>query len=210
MYWYNGDPNLDYSAGIYSTVNFDGTSMAYDNFSVVGGPITVTGIFGNFFSIVNTPVSADWEIRKGVSEGNGGTLVASGINASVTWTPINLGFQFPTTTYRATVSGLSVALSEDTYWVGLRAISDSVFTGFSVFLTTGGNAVGVPVLNDGNSFVNWTSGLPINFQDARTANGFRVPVDLSIGVLVADAIPEPGALWMAGAGLGILALRRKR
>lgn len=213
IYWYNGDPNLASGGnGWYSSFNIDGTSMVYDNFSVVGGPVTVTGIFGNFFgTVIGTPVSADWEIRKGVSEGNGGTLVASGINDPFTSTNTNLLPLSPfTTTYRISVNDLNVPLAADIYWVGLRVISSDRFAPFSVFETVGTNATGVPILNDSNSFQNWSTGIPVSFRDLRTWTGTVTPIDVSLGVVVADSVPEPAAMWLAGAGLGVLAIRRRR
>ena len=55
-------------------------AATYDNFTVRGGDWHVTSLFTNDL-MTFTPTSADWEIRSGVSEGNGGTLVDFGTAA---------------------------------------------------------------------------------------------------------------------------------
>ena len=54
-------------------------AATFQNFNWAGG--TVTGLATNNLSGLN-PTTAYWEIRSGVSEGNGGTLVASGTGAT--------------------------------------------------------------------------------------------------------------------------------
>jgi PEP-CTERM motif len=54
-------------------------AAVYQNFNWGGG--LVTGLASNNLSGLN-PSTAYWEIRSGVSEGNGGTLVASGTGAT--------------------------------------------------------------------------------------------------------------------------------
>src|SRR5213075_2552389 len=84
--WYNGDFN-----GVNGLANEDNTSLGsgqfasvYDNFIVTdAGGWNVTSAFSD--NLLNTNVTgATWEIRTGVSEGNGGTLIASGM----TMTPV--------------------------------------------------------------------------------------------------------------------------
>src|SRR5204862_127440 len=77
--WYNGDFN-----GANALANEENTSLGsgqfasvYDNFIVPSGPgWTVTSVFSDNLSSTNI-TGAAWEIRQGVSEGNGGTLIAS-------------------------------------------------------------------------------------------------------------------------------------
>ena len=83
--WYNGDFN-----GVNGLANELNTLVSqaavYDDFDVTA-PLgwNVTALFSDNLLAGNpTPViiAADWEIRTGVSEGNGGTLVASGTTNS--------------------------------------------------------------------------------------------------------------------------------
>ena len=91
LYFYGGDwePNDPNANGAYNgtDVNAPGNpygAATYQNF-VTGTSINVTGLFTNNL-IDYVPTSGYWEIRSGVSEGNGGTLIASG-TGSVTDTP---------------------------------------------------------------------------------------------------------------------------
>jgi hypothetical protein len=74
--FYNGDFNgVD---GLSSEVNTSITqAMVYESFIVTGGGVNVTGIFGNFLTDVAF-TTASWEVRSGVSGGNGGSLLFSG------------------------------------------------------------------------------------------------------------------------------------
>ena len=56
-------------------------AATYQNFTLSQGA-TVTGLFTNNLSQL-TPTNGYWEIRSGITEGNGGTLVASGTGASL-------------------------------------------------------------------------------------------------------------------------------
>src|SRR5205814_9755995 len=86
--WYNGDFN-----GVNGLANEDNTSLGsgeyarvYDDFNVTGGGWTVTSVFSD--NLENTNVTgATWEIRQGISEGNGGTLIASGMTMTPVVTP---------------------------------------------------------------------------------------------------------------------------
>ncbi|MBS1834763.1 MAG: hypothetical protein JST65_18740 [Acidobacteria bacterium] len=81
----------------------------YQAFVVPTGGWTVTELFSN--NVMGfTPVSAYWEIRSGVSSGNGGTLLYSGTDTTpgLAATGRSL-FQFPEWT--VSVTGLSLALA---------------------------------------------------------------------------------------------------
>ena len=56
------------------------TTLVYDNFVVpVGQSWTITSVYSNDqIAYGATPTTATWQIRSGMSAGNGGTLVASG------------------------------------------------------------------------------------------------------------------------------------
>ena len=83
--WYNGDFNQ--LNGLANGDNWDGSggyARVYDDF-FVNDPNgwDVTGVFSDNLSTTNI-TGAYWEIRQGISAGNGGTLIASGM----TMTPI--------------------------------------------------------------------------------------------------------------------------
>jgi hypothetical protein len=87
-------------------------AATYQNFTA-GSSVFVTGLFTNNLSQL-TPTSGYWEIRSGVSEGNGGTLVASGSGA-VTNAPTGRS-DFGFVEYHNEVDGLNVSLNSGTYW----------------------------------------------------------------------------------------------
>ncbi|HEV3147957.1 MAG TPA: hypothetical protein VGZ24_04865, partial [Chthoniobacterales bacterium] len=79
--WYNGDWNL--VNGLANERNTVVSQAAvYDDFNVTAPQgWHVTAVFSD--NALNTVVTAaDWEIRTGISEGNAGTLVASGTTNS--------------------------------------------------------------------------------------------------------------------------------
>ena len=82
--WYNGDANGKGSLlSEVKTIDSTRTAMVYDDFIVpAGSGWNVREVWANedvtFADIL--PTTASWEIRSGVSFGNGGTLVASGID----------------------------------------------------------------------------------------------------------------------------------
>src|SRR6202007_2600475 len=76
--WYNGDWNL--VNGLHNERNTTYAKAAvYDDFDVTN-PLgwNVTAVFSNNIFFGMTVTAADWGIRTGISEGNAGTLVASG------------------------------------------------------------------------------------------------------------------------------------
>ena len=117
--FYAGDfgPNNDSSTGLANENDASDPgnpygSASYENFVVSGPNWNVSGLYTNNLSGLN-PATGHWEIRQGVSEGNGGTLIASGTGA-MTQTPtgrIGLGFA----EYNDLVSGLNLTLGPGLY-----------------------------------------------------------------------------------------------
>ena len=102
----NEDDAIVNDAHVYTPVTPDGTWHA-------------TGLFINTLSGL-TPTSATWEIRTGVSEGNGGSVVASGSGA-VTQTATGRS-DFGFTEYTDSVS-VSVTLNAGTtYWINVTPV----------------------------------------------------------------------------------------
>jgi hypothetical protein len=168
--WYNGDFN-----GVNGLANEQGSSI-YDNFIVPSPGWHVTSVFSD--NLENTPATgATWEIRSGVSEGNGGTLVASGMTTMPVVTPTGRsGFGF--TEFMIEVTGLSVDLAPGTYWLNVTPIGNCGRSFDSD--TSGTNCVGLPCGNDDNAFINSTT-FGYNFHN--TSSGDIGQPDFSMGVV---------------------------
>src|SRR5256714_8272805 len=110
LLWYNGDFN-----GVNGLANEENTSIGsgqfasvYDDFIVPSPGWNVIAVFSDNLQHTNV-TGALWEIRQGVSEGNGGTLIASGMTMTPVVTPTGRsGFGF--IEYMVEVTGLNVHL----------------------------------------------------------------------------------------------------
>ena len=198
--WYNGDFNN--VNGLANERNTAITQAAvYDDFNVTGPGWNVTAVFSH--NLLSTTVTAaDWEIRTGVSEGNAGTLVASGTTNSpiVTLTWCHFGF----CEYQVEVTSLNVHLNPGTYWLNVTPVGNGTGRSFNS-TTSGAHCVGTPCGNDQNAFFNSTF-FGTNFTS--TANEAQ-PYDYSMGV-IGMVVPEPTtvALLTCGVGALLIALRR--
>jgi hypothetical protein len=173
--WYNGDfNNMNALANEQNT--FVEQSSIYDNFIVPSPGWHVSSVFSNNLENI-TVTGATWEIRQGVSEGNGGTLIASGM----TMTPVVIntgrgGFGFPE--FMIEVTGLSVDLVPGTYWLNVTPIGNGGGRSFNTD-TSGMNCVGLPCGNDDNAFINSTT---FGFVFHNTSSGDIGQPDFSMGV----------------------------
>lgn len=180
-------------------------SRVYDNF-MLGSSSNITDVYGNFLDSTNGgSSSAFWEIRTGVSLGNGGTVVAGGVmGAATTKATGRSGFGLNEYTYDIKVSG--VTLNAGTmYW--LTVAPDMTGLGsVNIFLSTtgGANGVGGP-LGDGNSYWDSTT-FGKSFANPGDALGAGT-WDFSLGVN-GSPVPEPATF--AVLGLGALALIKRR
>ena len=179
--WYNGDFN-----GVNGLANERNTIVSqaavYDDFDVPAGQMwNVVAVFSD--NLENTTVTAaDWEIRSGISEGNAGTLVASGTTDSPIVTLLRCdGF----CEYRVEVGGLNVQLNPGHYWLNVTVVGNGTGRSFNS-TTSGANCVGTPCGNDQNAFFNSTY---FGTDFTSTANEGQ-PYDYSNGV-IGTAVPEP-------------------
>ena len=178
-------------------------AATYQNFTH-GQTWNVTNLFTDNLSGLN-PQTGYWEIRTGVSEGNGGTLIASG-TAPLTHTltgRIDFGFA----EYRDQVNGLDLTLAPGTYWMAvvpqdLNDANRSYNTN-----TFGLDSVGTQTSND--QFFN----SPFFGSTFTNASNQGVFATFSSGVLGTEA-PEPSGLIMFGSGLvaaaGVVRNRSRR
>jgi hypothetical protein len=205
--WYNGDFN-----GVNGLANERNTAVTqaavYDDFNVTS-PLGwhVTAVFSD--NLENTVITAaDWEIRAGISEGNAGTLIASGTTNSPVVTLIGVCQEFCED--RIEVTGLNVFLpmlpSGQHYWLNVTPVGNGTARSFNT-TTSGANCVGTPCGNDQNAFFNSTY---FGAYFTSTSNESQ-PYDYSNGV-IGTVVPEPTtvALLTCGAGLLLIASRHRR
>ncbi len=200
--WYNGDFD-----GVNGLANESNTTISdarvYDDFVVPSGGWTVDTLWSNDLTDTSAS-SAYWEIRSGVSAGNGGTLLFNGTSAA-TQTPTGRS-AFGYNEYTMQVSGLNIPLGPGTYWLTVAPIDSG--TGVSYISTTSGlNAVGIPPGNDDNSFFDSTY---FNRSFEPASNEVQSsPADFSMGVGgQSQEVPEPCTLALFG--LGAFGLLRRR
>ena len=209
--WYNGD--FDGRNGLANEINTQVTqSNIYDDFIVPAGQTWVVNSVWSDDLMSTTVSSAEWEIRSGVSAGNGGTLIASGTNAATQVATGRSGFGF--TEYQVTVSGLTgITLGPGKYWLTVAPVDSGSGRSFNS-TTSGANCVGMPCGNDGDSFWN-SSFFGENFGP--TTDGLGAGTwDFSMGIagsLKTNGVPEPGSLGLCFGALGLAvvgAIRRRR
>jgi hypothetical protein len=184
--------------GLSSEFNSDVTqSMTYDDFVITGSGWNVTDLFGYFGSDF-AATDAQWEIRTGLSTGNGGTLLESG-TSGVTLTATG-NEPIGHTEYLADVGGLSFFLAPGTYWMGISLIGTGVGSGQAFVESTSG-ASGVNSDLDGMAFFN-SSYFGVDFGPGSDQTGG--PDDYAYGVLgspAGSAVPEPSTMGLLATGL---------
>ena len=154
----------------------------------------MTAVYSNNLSNTNV-IGATWEIRQGVTPGNGGTLIASGmtVTPSVTQTGRS-GFGY--TEYTVEVGGLTLHLPADTnhYWLNVTPIGDLSGRSFDS-TTSGANCLGTPCGNNQNAFID------SNFFDysfVPTGDpSVGQPYDYSMGIKGIRSAGEPLVLQSA-------------
>jgi hypothetical protein len=209
LYFYGGDmdPNDPNSRALANETDLTVTgdpygAATYQNFYVQGSAITTTALFTNNLSTI-TPTSGYWEIRSGLSEGNGGTLIASGTDPNITHTLTGrsrAGYD----EYTDQVSA-SVNLAVGQYWFAVVPACPTCDGRSFNSNTFGLNSVGTSdsdLQYANSSYFGW------NFTNADNTNPPYTFPNFSNGVYVT---PEPGSLLLLGTGIlgGLGVLRRK-
>ena len=206
--FYNGDYNLNDAAKNQNNVpiNVGGTyqlekALVYDDFIVPSGQTwKLTSVFSNNqIAYSAAPATAVWEIRSGMSAGNGGTIVASGdTTATVTTETAADGNNYIDPEFQIAAAVPTVTLAAGTYWVAVAPDSAGYYGDQSYNETTSGaNAVGTPPGNNGRSFLFDSLSGPGN------ENFVASNLDYSAGVVgTITFLPEPAVesvLCLAGA-----------
>jgi hypothetical protein len=202
--WYNG--NWDLNNGLPNGINTQSGNQhtVYDDFIVPSGGWTIDSVWSNNYMLGVTVTEAHWEIRSGVSAGNGGILVDSGTGAaSVTTTGRSAGIYTENTVQ---VAGLNVILGPGTYWLNVSPIGSGSGAAY-LSATTGAYAIGLPPGNDGDSFIN---GTPYNFDHTSVIFGSDKDFSMGIAGTLGTPIPLPPSLLLLGSGLLGLAITRRR
>jgi uncharacterized protein (TIGR03437 family) len=181
--WYNGD----WITGIPGLANWyqsdQNFARGYDDFVVPQGGWTVVGAFSYNDMTADGVTEASWEIRSGVSEGNPGTVVASG--RSLATLTLAATLTDGTFRYRVQVDGLRVQLPAGTYWLSVTPVTGRVQSYLSK--TLGANAVGNPAGNDGHAFF-YSPVIPNSFfVGAQSTGQAGTGDDFSMGVLISSA-----------------------
>jgi hypothetical protein len=221
--WYNGDNNNISSLLNESKVPINNglgasfqTALVYENFVVpVGQTWTVTSVFSDDqMAYYQSATKATWQIRSGVSAGNGGMLIASGDTAATqtALTPVT-GYTYNLTEYQVTATVPSVVLTAGQYWLAVAPDSAGYYGDQSyVETTSGANSVGTPGGNDGNSYTSLTYPTMVSFLPTSSILTGIGNVDFSMGVAgTFISVPEPSSLILLTVGLvGSAALLRRR
>jgi hypothetical protein len=151
--WYNGDMGGSFSiSNQISLTNSSIDFMVYDNFTVPTRT-HVTSVFSyNLTSPGFVPVGARWEIRSGVSAGNGGVVIAAGtVVSGFGWKPTGRWNFTGRTEYALIVSGLSVNLAAGEYWLAVAPIGE-LASGSLLSGSFGLRSLGNLHPNDGKSY----------------------------------------------------------
>jgi hypothetical protein len=208
--------NCLFYGGDFDLSNPNANSLANENDAIVGGTpygaatyqnfvldqnVDIVQMFSNNLSGLN-PSTGYWEFRSGVSEGNGGALIASGTAAMAQIPTGRSGFGL--TEYRDQIDGIDVDLFADTFWFTVVPNDPNNANRSFNSNTFGLNSVGTQISNQQY----WNSAsLGANFTNANNEGVFPTFSD----GLVNTIEPEASSFILFGTGLvGIAGIVRRR
>ena len=198
-------------------VNIAGTnttqkSLVYDNFTVPAGQNwTLTNVYSNNqVAYYTAPTKATWEIRKGMSAGNGGTVVSSGDTTATLTLKTAADFNnYIDTEYTVSATVPSVALTAGSYWVAVAP--DGVFDRQRRSVPIS-KPPAVPVRSAWSGGVSSNQYVFTGFANSATPgaqNFVATNLDFSAGIVgTAVSTPEP-AIGLAAVLAGGLFLTRR-
>jgi hypothetical protein len=210
--WYNGDRN--HTNGLANerddSLGFGLYNHVFDDFNVTdptGWNVTslYSNNYNNYIESGGTTTAVEWSIRQGITNGNGGTLIAGGMAG-----PGNFAFffkdsgDFGFSEYTAQVLNLNIHLAPGTYFLNVTPVGNGFGRSFDSD-TSGLNCVGTPCGNNGNAFFDSNIG-GAHYQGP-------INTDFSMGV-IGTVVPEPPPWAMTALGavvlIGVQQLRRKK
>lgn len=206
--FYGGD--YDGNSAVITDIS-DSYARVFDDFTI-GTATNVLQIYGNFvgeYLVDGDNTHMYFEIRQGVSDENGGTLLYSGLlNATTTYAGATFGGITDYADYfRVSANvGPGIVLGPGTYFLGLAVPNTYLMT------TGGAGATGGFLNNDVSYFDSENFGRPHFESLAQT--GLQGATDLSMGMIgrpfVAPGVPGPAAVAPFVVGLVGTFRRRKR
>jgi len=211
--YYGGDFNG--VNGLFNDINYAGslTGIVYDNVLVGSGGWNVNSIFTNNLFLGTSYVQSYYEIRSGVSPGNGGTLLYSGLSpASQAYYNGQNGFGLYGFTWET--DGLNIHLNPGQYWISDTPIS-YLGNGLTYESTTSGaGCVNCSAHQANNAYFN-SSGFGYYFAPtSAVCTSFAPCSNFSFGVggsSGGQVTPEPASLMLFGSGLlGLGGVIRRR
>jgi len=196
--WRNG--SFDGFGGVASAFIGDTfEARVYDNFIVSGSGWHITSLYGEFLTDF-VPGFAFWEIRSGITEGFGGSVLYSATSSVTDF--VDMGDAFGYDQLGLTIGGFApFVLGPGDYWLTIAVVGS---TGNAFLGTTDGHD-GVKAVTDfrffldspANGYIFSDDGVPFRSDFAYGLDGQEISV-----------VPEPSTLLLVGTGVGFVALFR--
>jgi hypothetical protein len=208
--------NCLFYGGDFDPNNPNANGLANENDAIVGGSpygaatyqnfvldhyADIVGMFSDNLSGLN-PSTGYWEFRFGVSEGNGGTLIASGTGAITHTATGRSGLGL--TEYRDQIDSINVDLPPGTFWFAIVPNDPNNANRSFNSNTFGLNSAGTQISNQQY----WNSAFfGANFTNANNAGVFPTFSD----GLAEFKEPEPSSYILLSTGLiGVAGVVRRR